>query len=70
MVPSSHFVYSVAMTDVRKRLDEIGRLIKAGAKPSTFEKELNRLLGTELEERDPDAEERWENLYRNNSETD
>jgi hypothetical protein len=56
--------------DIKKRLDEIGRLIKAGAKPSQFEKELNQLLGTEMEERDPEAEKRWEDSYRQNRETD
>lgn len=56
--------------DVQKRLEEIARLVKAGASPRKFEKEIDRLLGTEMEERDPDAEERWEKSYRSNRETD
>lgn len=54
------------MSDVKERLEEIARLIKAGASPKKFEKEMDQLLGTELEDRDPDAEERWENSYRSN----
>jgi hypothetical protein len=50
--------------DVTKRLAEIAKLIKAGAAPKKFEKELDRLLGTELEERDEEAEEKWEAEYR------
>ncbi len=50
--------------DIKKRIDEIGRLIKAGASPKKFEKELDQLLGTEMEERDVEAEEKWENEYR------
>lgn len=52
------------MTDVKKRLDEIAKLIRGGANPKKFEKEIDRLLGTELEERDEEAEEKWENEYR------
>jgi hypothetical protein len=58
----------VEKTEAEKRadrLDEIGRLIAAGAKPSSFEKELNKLLDTEMEPRDFDEEARWEEDYRN-----
>ena len=47
------------------RLDEIGAAIQAGANPEKFQKELDRLLGTEMAERDPDEEVRWEEDYRN-----
>jgi hypothetical protein len=50
--------------DVPKRLAEIAKLIKAGASPKKFEKEIDRLLGTEMEERDEEAEAKWENDYR------
>lgn len=52
--------------DVKQRLAEIAAAIKAGASPKKFEKEIDRLIGTELEERDPDVEERWEKSYRSN----
>lgn len=50
--------------DVPKRLAEIAKLIKAGASPKKFEKEIDKLLGTEMEERDEEAEAKWENDYR------
>jgi hypothetical protein len=52
------------MTDVKKRLEEIAAAIAAGADPKKFDKEMDQLLGTELPERDAEAEERWENSYR------
>ncbi len=52
--------------DVRQRLAEIAAAIKAGANPKKFEKEMDQLLGTEMEERDRDTEERWEKSYRSN----
>jgi hypothetical protein len=50
--------------DVKKRLDEIAWAIQAGANPAKFEKELNKLLGTEMEERDEEAEAAFEESYR------
>lgn len=47
------------------RLNEIAEAIKAGAKPEKFQKELDKLLGTEMEERDPTEEAHWEEDYRN-----
>ncbi len=55
------------MTDVKKRLDEIARAIAGGADPSKFEKEMDALLGTEMEERDHEAEATWEDSYRETS---
>ncbi len=54
----------VVSLDVKKRLEEIAAAIKAGANPKKFDKEMDALLGTEMEERDRDVEERWENAYR------
>jgi hypothetical protein len=56
------------MPGVRERLDEIARAIKRGDDPAKFEKELNRLLGTEMEERDQEAEALFEDDYRRGSE--
>lgn len=53
------------MTDVKARLDEIAKAIAAGADPKQFDKEMDSLLGTEMEERDHETEERWEDSYRN-----
>ena len=50
--------------DVRKRLNEIAEAIKAGAEPNQFDKELDRLLNTEIPPRDHEAEAKWENDYR------
>ena len=50
---------------IQTRLDEIAAAIKDGANPSKFQKEMDRLLDTEMEERDPVAEATWEETYRN-----
>ena len=50
--------------DVKKRLDEIATAIARGADPKQFDKEMDKLLGTEMEERDHDTEARWEDSYR------
>ena len=47
-----------------KRLDEIAKAIEAGADPISFQGELDRLLGTEMEDRDHEAEAHWEETYR------
>lgn len=39
--------------------------IKDGTPPEHFKPLLDKLLGTELAERDTDVEQRWENGYRN-----
>lgn len=46
-------------TDIR--LKEIAVLIKAGAKYSDFQEEIDMLLGTSLSERDTRAEAVYEN---------
>jgi hypothetical protein len=46
--------------NVKKRLDEIAAAIKAGANPEKFSAEMDRLLGTEMTERDHVAEATWE----------
>jgi hypothetical protein len=49
--------------DVRKRLEEIAAAIRAGAPQSRFQKEMDRLLGTEMEDRDHEAEAKWQTEY-------
>ena len=49
----------------QERLAEIAKLIKAGAPARSFDKEIDKLLGTEMEERDPLVEAHWEESYRN-----
>ena len=56
-------------TNVKARLDQIAAQLKAGAKPEKFQAELDRLLGTALEERDSLAEAVWEDDYRNRGES-
>ena len=56
------------MTDVSKRLDEIALAIKRGEDPSKFEAEMNRLLGTEMEDRDSEVEAVFEDSYRRGTE--
>ena len=57
--------------ETKQRLAEIERAIKGGAKYEKYEKELNQLLGIPEEiARDYETEEKWENEYRNNRETD
>jgi hypothetical protein len=51
--------------EARTRLDEIADAIKSGARPETFKGELDRLLGTEMDDRDAEAEAHWEEEYRN-----
>lgn len=51
--------------DVKDRLEEIAAAIRAGAPAARFQKEMDRLLGTEMEERDAFAEAAWEDAYRN-----
>lgn len=54
-----------AEVDVRKRLDEIAKLIKGGQPYQKFEKEMDRLMGIPEElARDEEAEEKWEQEYR------
>ena len=52
------------MSDVRKRLDQIAAAIAAGADPEKFQKEIDRLIGTEMSEQDEEANERWERSHR------
>jgi len=52
------------VNEVRKRLDEIAKAIAGGADPEKFQKEMDRLLGTEMEEQDDEANERWERQHR------
>jgi len=47
-----------------KRLDEIAKAIEGGADPISFKEELDQLLNTEMQERDHEAEARWEESYR------
>jgi hypothetical protein len=51
--------------DVKARLDEIAAAIRRGAPASRYQKEMDRLLGTEMEERDEMTEAAWEESYRN-----
>jgi hypothetical protein len=57
-------------TDIKKRLAEIAAAMERGEPRKKFEKELDKLLGTEMPERDEDAEEKWESEYRNGRATD
>jgi hypothetical protein len=41
----------------------IAKAIKAGASPEHFRPVLDEVLGTQLDERDPDLEQRWEDSY-------
>lgn len=50
---------------VDKRLKQIAKAIKDGQDPEDFQEEMDRLLGTEMEERDREAEIAWENEYQN-----
>jgi hypothetical protein len=52
-------------TNVKARLDEIAKKIRAGANPERFQAELDQLLGTALPDRDSLAEAVWEDDYRN-----
>lgn len=52
---------------VEDRLKEIGEAISRGAKPESFQAEIDKLLGTEMEDRDEIAEATWENNYRGGS---
>jgi len=54
----------VATKDITARLDEIAALIKEGADPESFQKEIDRLLGTTMEERDEQLEAAWEDGYQ------
>lgn len=47
-----------------ERLAEIAALIKAGADPESFKNEIDKLLGTEVAERDEIADSVWEDEYR------
>jgi hypothetical protein len=50
--------------DITARLDEIAALIKKGADPESFQKEIDKLLGTTMEDRDEQLEVAWEDGYR------
>lgn len=47
-----------------KALECIAAKLKQGGKYSDFEKELNKVLGTELKERDLEAEGDWEHYNK------
>lgn len=51
--------------NIQQRLEEIAAAIRAGANPNKFQKEMDQLLGTEMAERDSEAEAHWEESYRN-----
>lgn len=48
----------------KKRLDEIAAAIRAGQPASSFQNELDRILGTQMEDRDSQVESSWEESYR------
>ncbi len=50
--------------DITTRLEEIAALIKKGADPESFQKEMDSLLGTTMEDRDEATEVAWEDRYR------
>jgi hypothetical protein len=50
--------------DITARLDEIAALIKKGADPERFQEEIDQLLGTTMEDRDPQLEAAWEDGYQ------
>jgi hypothetical protein len=54
----------VATKDITARLAEIAESIKKGTDPETFQAELDSLLGTKMEERDPQLEAAWEDGYQ------
>lgn len=49
------------MDDTEERLKEIAELVRAGAKYSDFQEEIDTLLGTSLSERNAQAEAVYEN---------
>lgn len=49
---------------IQNRLKEIAAAIAAGTPASKFDKELNKLLGTEMAPRNRKAEAAWEAAYR------
>jgi hypothetical protein len=48
----------------KTRLEEIAEAIQGGVSAESFREELDRLLGTEMEDRDRTAEAVWEQDYR------
>lgn len=54
----------MATKDITARLEEIAALMKGGASPETFQAELDSLLDTKMEERDPQVEAAWEDGYQ------
>jgi hypothetical protein len=54
--------------NVKVRLDEIAAAIRGGQPAARFQKEMDRLLGTEMEDRDTALETAWEESYRNGAE--
>lgn len=63
--PRSYEEILSGVENTAKRLDEIAVAIKKGAKPEKFQAEIDKLLGTELTERDEETEAAWEQGYRN-----
>ncbi len=55
------------VVDPTERLNEIAAAIARGIPASRFKDEMDQLLGTEMDERDPDVEAAWEEDYRNGS---
>lgn len=51
--------------DVEERLTAIAIAIRQGADPEEYQAEIDKLLGTEMEERDEHVEAAWEQSYRN-----
>lgn len=49
---------------IDKRLKEIAADIAKGKNPNAFQKELDTLLGTTMEDRDLETEIAWENEYQ------
>jgi hypothetical protein len=58
------------MTPLNKRLEEIAEAIKNGANPDKYTKELDILLGTEMEDRDRETEATWQAAYDRRSEVE
>lgn len=54
----------MATKDITTRLDEIAALIKGGRDPEDFQAEMDKLLGTAMEDRDEQLEVAWEDGYR------
>lgn len=57
-------ICKMSLDDEKAVLAAVEKAIKGGADPEHFVKMLDKLLGTEMAERNLDVEEAWENSNR------